>query len=72
MADSQPTSPSARVITKSVRVSNEQWDRVERAAAIETSRLGRTVYPSALLAEIGMDGINAILVAAEAAAVVLE
>jgi hypothetical protein len=48
-------------LTVSVRLSGEQWDRVVRAAALETQRRGARVYPTVLLSEIGMQGIETIL-----------
>lgn len=56
-----PGNDHIRDVTKSVRLSAEQWRRVQQAASLETQRTGSQVYPTALLAEIGMDGIDAIL-----------
>ena len=53
--------PGPKSLSKSVRLSQEQWARIERAASIETKRRGVKVYPSALLLEVGMDGVDAIL-----------
>ena len=56
--------PTAKDVSKTVRVSRVEWERVERAARLETGRTGRKVYPTVLLADYGMDGVNAILEAA--------
>jgi hypothetical protein len=56
----------AKDITKTVRLSGEQWERVQAAAALESQRRGVTVYPTVLLVDIGMDGIAEILQAPQA------
>lgn len=54
---SDDTKPKSRT----VRLSDAQWERAVRAAQLETDRTGRKVYPTVLLTEIGMDGIDAII-----------
>lgn len=56
---------AAKHIVKSIRLSLEQWRRAVRAARLETKRVGTTVYPTVLLAEVGTTGVDAILAAAE-------
>lgn len=51
----------AKDINKTVRLSQEQWRRAVHAARLETRRLGEKVYPTVLIAEVGMDGINEIV-----------
>lgn len=63
-----PSNSGAKDISKTIRLTVEQWRRAKKAAALETKRLGEPVYPTVLVAAIGMDGINAILIAAAAAA----
>jgi hypothetical protein len=55
----------AKEINKTIRLSQEQWRRAKKAAALETKRIGATVYPTVLIAEVGMDGIDAILAVAQ-------
>lgn len=56
-----PSNSGAKDVNKTVRLSQEQWRRAVRASRIESKRLGVTVYPTVLLAEVGMDGIDGIL-----------
>lgn len=53
--------PGPRDVNKSVRLTQEEWARVERAARMESRRLGSRVHPSRLLVEVGMEGVNRIL-----------
>lgn len=61
-----------RTEKRTIRLSKEEERRAERAAAIESARLGRVVNATSLVTDIGMDGINQILQLTDAADAVLE
>lgn len=51
----------AKEINKTVRLSLEQWRRAKKAALLERRRTGKAAYPTVLIAEVGMDGIDEII-----------